>query len=170
MSKSINKNTNITSNDALIISKIEELMKKNAGVQPSETKYPRHDQYVDANGETVHVWKSREYRLSDLKNKAIPEFDVDEVARYMLIDWASILHDLRIADLDDIKYALDNAHISPDDAVMIGDRSHDIEGAKANGLPSVGVLYGYGDRAEHESAGADFIAESVSELRGLLLG
>lgn len=110
MSKSINNNTNITLADALIISKIEELTEKNAGAQPSEIKYPHHDTYVDANGETVHVWKSREYRLSDLKNKAIPEFDVDEVARYMLIDWASILHELHIADLDDIKYVLDNAH------------------------------------------------------------
>ena len=110
MSKSINNNTNITSADALIISKIEELTEKNAGTQPTETKYPRSEKHVDANGETFYVWKSREYRLSDVKNKAIPEFDVDEVACYMLIDWASILHELHVADLEEIKYALDNAH------------------------------------------------------------
>ncbi len=54
-------------------------------------------------------------------------------------------------------------------AVMVGDRHHDIDGAKAVGLSSVGVLYGYGDRAEHETAGADAIAESVDELYRLLL-
>ncbi len=54
--------------------------------------------------------------------------------------------------------------------LMIGDREHDILGAKAAGLSSVGVLYGYGDRAEHESAGADYIVESVAELEALLLG
>lgn len=54
--------------------------------------------------------------------------------------------------------------------VMIGDREHDILGAKASGLASAGVLYGYGDRAEHEAAGADFIAESVERLGTMLLG
>ena len=53
-------------------------------------------------------------------------------------------------------------------AVMVGDRHHDIDGAKAVGLPSIGVLYGYGDREEHEAAGADAIAESVAELREFL--
>ena len=53
-------------------------------------------------------------------------------------------------------------------AVMVGDRHHDIDGAKAVGLDSIGVLYGYGDREEHETAGADAIAESVDVLKQLL--
>ena len=53
-------------------------------------------------------------------------------------------------------------------AVMVGDRHHDIDGAKAVGLDSIGVLYGYGDREEHEVAGADAIAESVDVLKQLL--
>ena len=56
-----------------------------------------------------------------------------------------------------------------DTAVMIGDREHDVIGAKENGLKSIGVLYGYGNRAEMEAAGADFIVESIEELRNLLL-
>lgn len=55
-------------------------------------------------------------------------------------------------------------------AVMVGDRRHDIEGAKAVGLASIGVLYGYGDKAEHERAGADLIAEDVASLGSILLG
>ena len=54
--------------------------------------------------------------------------------------------------------------------LMIGDREHDILGAKASGLASLGVLYGYGSRAEHEAAGADAIAETVEELGAMLLG
>ena len=54
-------------------------------------------------------------------------------------------------------------------AVMVGDRHHDIDGAKAVGISSVGVLYGYGDREEHETAGADAIAESVDVLKRILL-
>ena len=55
-------------------------------------------------------------------------------------------------------------------AVMIGDRRHDIAGAHANGLAAVGVLYGYGDRAEHLAAGAEHIAGSLADLRELLMG
>jgi Predicted phosphatases len=51
---------------------------------------------------------------------------------------------------------------------MIGDREHDIIGAKMNGIDSVGVLYGYGSREEFEREKANFIVNSVSELRELL--
>ena len=59
---------------------------------------------------------------------------------------------------------------SPDGAVMIGDRSDDILGAKSHGIPSIGVLYGYGTRQELAEAGAGAIACDVSALRALLLG
>ena len=48
--------------------------------------------------------------------------------------------------------------------VMIGDREHDILGAKEHGLPGIGVLYGYGDLAELESAGAVAIVSDVADL------
>ena len=47
---------------------------------------------------------------------------------------------------------------------MIGDREHDIFGAKANGLYAVGVLYGFGSREELERAGADAIVKTPEEL------
>jgi len=53
--------------------------------------------------------------------------------------------------------------------VMIGDREHDILGAKSHGIPGIGVLYGYGDREELESAGALEIASEVSDLASVLL-
>jgi phosphoglycolate phosphatase len=51
---------------------------------------------------------------------------------------------------------------------MIGDRSQDILGAKAHHLGSIGILWGYGSRAELESAGADHIVESPKHLLVLL--
>ena len=42
-------------------------------------------------------------------------------------------------------------------------------GAKANSLPSVGVAYGYGSRQELEEAGAEKVADTVEDLRKLLL-
>ena len=53
--------------------------------------------------------------------------------------------------------------------LMVGDRLHDIEGAHKANIPCAGVLFGYGDRAEHEKYGADYIAEDMDELRRLLL-
>lgn len=49
-------------------------------------------------------------------------------------------------------------------AIMVGDRKFDIIGAKANGIASVGVLYGYGSKEEFEEAGADFIIEKPMDL------
>ena len=55
-------------------------------------------------------------------------------------------------------------------ALMIGDRKYDILGAKTVGIDSAGVLYGYGDRAELEAAGADYILPAIPDLKELLLG
>ena len=64
-----------------------------------------------------------------------------------------------------IRYVLDkNNIVDKSGVIMIGDRKHDILGAKAVGLRSMGVLYGYGDRAELEEAGADIIAERVEDI------
>lgn len=49
--------------------------------------------------------------------------------------------------------------------VMVGDRLHDIEGAKAAGIESIGVTFGYGGRKELSEAGADFIADSFAEVK-----
>jgi len=69
-----------------------------------------------------------------------------------------------------IAYALAETGADKDDTVMVGDRHHDIDGAKKNGMRSVGVLFGYGSRAELEGAGADDIAETVDELQNILIG
>ena len=47
---------------------------------------------------------------------------------------------------------------------MVGDRRHDVAGAHANGLEAIGVLWGYGSRAELEEAGAEVLVASMSEL------
>ena len=54
-------------------------------------------------------------------------------------------------------------------AIMIGDRKHDLIGAKANSIPSIGVTFGYGSLEELTAAEATFIAYSIDELTKLLL-
>lgn len=70
---------------------------------------------------------------------------------------------------DVIRYVLDaNGVSSREKTVMVGDRKFDILGAKEFGLETVGVLYGYGDREELTTAGADHLVGSVAELEALL--
>lgn len=49
---------------------------------------------------------------------------------------------------------------------MIGDRSHDVVGARSNGMTAIGVLYGYGSEAELRDAGAHHICGAHPELLG----
>ena len=67
-----------------------------------------------------------------------------------------------------IAYALETYHLDPAETIMVGDRKHDVIGARENGLPCIGVLYGYGSRAELMEAGAAALAEDLSQLSALL--
>lgn len=71
---------------------------------------------------------------------------------------------------DVIAHALTSAQVSDLSAtIMIGDREHDIIGAKKNGLDAIGVLYGFGSQEELEKAGAKDMAKTVADLRKILL-
>lgn len=81
------------------------------------------------------------------------------------------MDDSRVRKGDVIRYVLESNRIAdPSTAIMVGDRENDILGAKENGLESIGVLYGYGDRQELLQAGADYLAESVEAIAELLDG
>lgn len=69
-----------------------------------------------------------------------------------------------------IRYALKkNAITDLDRVVMVGDRKYDIIGAKAVGIASIGVLYGFGSEAELRAAGADRIAHTVEEVYDVII-
>lgn len=65
--------------------------------------------------------------------------------------------------------ALSAAGVPAHAAIMIGDRSHDIDAGRACGTRTVGVLWGAGDRDELERAGADLVVSRPGELAALLL-
>lgn len=59
--------------------------------------------------------------------------------------------------------------VRPEEVYMIGDRKFDVEGARALGIESVGVTYGFGSKEELKEAKADYIVQSVEELEKFLL-
>jgi len=57
----------------------------------------------------------------------------------------------------------------PSHTVMIGDRKHDVLGAKECGVPCIGVRYGYAAPGELEQYGAEWVTDTPETLAELLL-
>lgn len=68
---------------------------------------------------------------------------------------------------DLIAHILSTHRLHPGETVMVGDRGVDITGARANGVDGIGVLWGFGSRAELEGVGAVAAIERPAEMLGL---
>ena len=68
-----------------------------------------------------------------------------------------------------IAYALEQLGIDPHCALMIGDREHDVLGAKQFDMDSAGVLWGFGSEEELYRAGATYLCHTTDEVGALLL-
>ncbi|MBQ7288336.1 MAG: HAD family hydrolase [Clostridia bacterium] len=115
------------------------------------------------NGKTIALATSKPevYAKQILKH-----FDIDA---YFDFVGGCLLDGTRVKKGDVIRYTCQALKISkPDAVIMVGDREHDVLGAKANGLPCIGVLFGYGSREELENAGASFLVSTVKELGSIL--
>jgi phosphoglycolate phosphatase-like HAD superfamily hydrolase len=75
----------------------------------------------------------------------------------------------RSAKSDVVAHALHQLAPLPERVVMIGDRSHDVEGAAAHGIGTIVVGWGYGRRdfADGDGGALAHVA-SVDDLRGVL--
>ncbi len=80
------------------------------------------------------------------------------------VDLAGALDDKAVL----VARLLEREGLAAGDCVMIGDREHDICAAHANGVRALGVLWGYGSRAELESAGAEAVVETPEALPATL--
>lgn len=108
-----------------------------------------------------------------------PEIFAKKIAAYFSIDkyfafiCGATMDDSRVGKADVIRYTLESLNIDKMDykkVLMVGDRKHDILGAKENGIASMGVLYGYGERKELEMAGADYIVSLPSDIAEHIAG
>lgn len=82
--------------------------------------------------------------------------------------YGATLDTSRIHKEDIIKHVIMSNKLEKRVTIMVGDRYHDIEGAKINGIDSIGVTYGFGSRSELEKAGANFVIDNISELLEIL--
>lgn len=68
-----------------------------------------------------------------------------------------------------IKNAMKALNASPEETVIVGDRMHDAEGAKENGIECIGVSYGFAAAGELEGEGVKLIADTPAELLEILM-
>ena len=117
------------------------------------------------NGFTLAVSTSKpeEYSIQILEH-----FGLDS---YFTLVGGADMAETRVRKGEIIAYTLNRLGVNPKETpvVMVGDRKHDVIGAKENGIPCVGVLFGYGSQEELLEAGADALAESVEELGRILM-
>lgn len=112
--------------------------------------------------------KAQGYSLYVATSK--PAVFAEEILRHYGLDGyfnhvgGSNLDGTRSKKREVIQYVLDQNNIPAEEALMIGDREHDIIGAQACGVTSIGVTFGYGPVEELSSAGADYIAYTVEEV------
>lgn len=96
--------------------------------------------------------------------------DYFDIAKYFTFIGGAAMDGSRVNKDDVIKYTLEMAEVTDvKSCVMVGDRLHDILGAKAHSMDSIGVLYGYGSLDELKNAGADFIAAAPMDVCDIIL-
>lgn len=99
--------------------------------------------------------------------RIIEHFDLDQYFEYVA---GMELDGGRGSKAEVIGYLIDTRRMQDKKRIlMIGDREHDVLGAKQEGLDCMGVLYGFGNREELEKAGAVYIAGTPEDIAGIIL-
>lgn len=130
------------------------------------TPYPGIRELLEAlraEGYTLYVATSKPEEMSVT---ILEKFDL---ARYFHRICGASIDSSRSTKDAVIAYLLESSG-AKEDMVMVGDTKYDILGAKAHGIPAIGVGWGYGKVEEMEEAGAVGIAETMDELIGLIRG
>ena len=118
-------------------------------------------QKLKAQGHTLYVATSKPETMSV---EILEHFDL---AKYFDIIAGASFDRSRSSKEDVIAYLL-NQCVDCDEKIMVGDTAFDVIGAKAHGIPTVGVAWGYGKVSDLENAGAVSIVYTMDELYNML--
>ena len=125
--------------------------------------------------ETLGLLKRSGFRLAVATSKpeiyAVRILDYFDLAKYFEVVTGAELSGKRNAKSEVIEECLKRLG-NPDrgTVLMIGDRKHDVEGAKACGVKCAGVKFGYAEENELENAGADYVFDAPLQLAEGVLG
>jgi phosphoglycolate phosphatase len=165
---------------------IESFKKYTNSNEEAEQAVAYYREYYQAAGMyEVSVYKDIPQTLTKLKEAGAglyiatskPEYFAKQIIEHIQLNtffsgiYGASMDNSRSQKGDVIRYGIKEAklQIQQEPSVMVGDRQHDIRGAKENKLDSIGVLYGFGDQAELTAAGATHIVVAPQELCMLCL-
>jgi phosphoglycolate phosphatase len=114
-------------------------------------------------GHTLHVATSK---AEVFAQRIIPHFGLDE---HFTSVTGSELDGTRSDKAEIIAHILKRENIEPSQAIMIGDREHDMIGAHKNGIPAIGALWGYGTGRELMESGATLCARTPRLIAELIV-
>lgn len=101
---------------------------------------------------------------------AKPTVYAERIIRHFGLDgffaqiYGSELTGERTNKADLLAHLLQQQQLSAAECVMVGDREHDILGARRNGIAAIGVTYGYGSREELQAAQPDALIDRFAQL------
>lgn len=141
-----------------------------------------NDAFIAANASQSSAFQGLHEMLESLKSAGIPMAIVtggnhkiyDVLAHHDIVGYfASVVHCEHVhapkPDPEGFLKALAELHITPDQAIMVGDTPNDIFAGKNGGAwNTVAITHGYGNRADLVAADADYIVDSLDELEILL--
>jgi phosphoglycolate phosphatase len=122
--------------------------------------------------ETLATLRQRGHRLRVVTSK--PTIFSERILRHF--DLAQHFAGIHGSELDGtrsdkgelVAHVLETERIDPETAVMVGDRTHDVVGARKNRVRSIGVLWGYGSIEELRTSGASMLVSTPVELLSAL--
>lgn len=119
--------------------------------------------------ELLDELKARGVKISVASAK--PQVSLDVVVKHLNLETAfdKVVGPSLAVKSDDKKELVAAARLT-EKTVMVGDAIYDIRAAKETGVASVVALYGFGDREDLLNENPDFTAESVADLKRILLG
>jgi phosphoglycolate phosphatase len=115
-------------------------------------------QSLQASGWQLFICTSKR---DDFAVRVLEKFALSRYFLALYADTAGSLHHSKTALL---RRLLDEQSLDPTTTFMVGDRNFDIEAARANGVTSIAVTYGYGTSDELESARPDYTCAAVDDL------
>ncbi|MFY1053186.1 HAD family hydrolase [Ectopseudomonas khazarica] len=119
---------------------------------------------LQAQGRTLYIATSK------------PTVFAEEIARHFGFDryfkriYGSELDGTRTNKVELLAHLLESEDLAPGAALMIGDRKHDLIGARSNGVQAVAVGYGFGSREELLGEAPAFHFETLEALHGAFMG
>lgn len=117
---------------------------------------------LKSSGKTLYIATSKPKIFA---KQILEHFGLDD---YFYAIYGSELDGTRTNKKDLIAYIMQQESIT-NNCMMIGDREHDIIGAKDNKVASIGITWGYGSADELQQAGADYICHTPEELGKIIM-